>query len=96
MVLSDIARAMLILMMPFSAARSPAFIYLVAGCIGIFSALFSPSQVKAVADLCRPQQLVKANSYLSIVRDGESSPDISSAEVSWPGWGTHPRSCSIR
>lgn len=88
MVLSDIARAMLILMMPFSAARSPAFIYLVAGCIGIFSALFSPSQVKAVADLCRPQQLVKANSYLSIVRDGGEFAGylIGGGLVAWLGY----------
>ena len=70
MVVSDLARAALILLMPFSASASPRLIYLVAACIGVFSALFGPSQVKAVADICRPEQLVKANSHLSAVREG--------------------------
>src|SRR5680860_1433243 len=48
MVLSDIARALLVLAMPLAATQSVALIYVVAGVIGVFSALFNPSQVRLV------------------------------------------------
>jgi len=70
MVMADIARALLIVAMPFAAQRGVGLIYLVAVLVGCFSAVFNPSQVKLVGDVATPSQLVKANSYLSIARDG--------------------------
>ena len=70
MVASDLARAVLILLMPFAARYSTAYIYLVAGLVGVFSAVFNPSQVKVVGELVRRERLVRANSYLSVSRDG--------------------------
>src|SRR5660397_246157 len=43
---------------------------LVAGVIGVFSALFNPSQVRVVGQLVSSDKLVKANSYLSVSREG--------------------------
>ncbi len=70
MVVADVARAVMMLMMPLAAGRSVGLIYAVAGSVGVFSALFNPSQVKVVGDLVPVEGLVKANSYLSIAREG--------------------------
>jgi MFS family permease len=70
MVLSDIARAALIVLMPLAAVKSIALIYVIAAAVGSMSAVFNPSQVKLVGDLVDPARLVKANSYLSLARDG--------------------------
>jgi MFS family permease len=70
MILADICRAGLIFAMPFLARQSIAYIYVVAGLMGVFSALFNPGQVKLVGDLVEHKDLVKANSYLSVSRDG--------------------------
>ena len=64
------ARAFMVLLMPLAASRSVALIYVVAAAMGVFSALFNPSQVKVVGELIPGEGLVKANSYLSIARDG--------------------------
>jgi MFS family permease len=70
MVLADAARAVLIFAMPFLAQRATGLIYVVAGLMGIFSALFNPGQIKLIGELVAREQLVKANSYLGISRDG--------------------------
>ncbi|GAB4253398.1 MAG: MFS transporter [Thermoleophilia bacterium] len=70
MVVADLARAVLILLMPFAAARSVGLVYVVAGTIGVFSSIFNPSQVKLVGEVARREDLVRVNSYLSIAREG--------------------------
>jgi len=70
MVLSDIARALLVLAMPLAATQSVALIYVVAGVIGVFSALFNPSQVRLVGQIVARNMLVRANSHLSVSREG--------------------------
>jgi MFS family permease len=70
MVVADVARAVMMLMMPLAASRSVGLIYLVAAGVGVFSALFNPSQVKLIGELVSADGLVKANSYLSIAREG--------------------------
>jgi MFS family permease len=70
MVMADLARALLIMAMPFAANLSVGAIYLVAMAIGMFSAVFNPSQVKVVGEIASPEELIRANSYLSIARDG--------------------------
>lgn len=70
MVLSDFARALLIVLMPLAARQSVALIYVIAASVGAMSAVFNPSQVKLVGDLVAAPKLVKANSYLSLARDG--------------------------
>lgn len=70
MVVSDVARAALVLSMPVAASQSVGLIYLVAGVIGVFSALFNPSQVRVIGLMVSPDRLVKANSYLSVFREG--------------------------
>ena len=70
MVVADVARAVMMLMMPLAASHSVGLIYAVAAAIGVFSALFNPSQVKLIGELVPADRLVKANSYLSIAREG--------------------------
>jgi MFS family permease len=70
MVGSDAARAVLILLLPFVAEAATGLIYLIACLVGIFSACFNPGQIKLISELVPREQLVKANSYLSISRDG--------------------------
>ncbi len=70
MVAADLARAVLILLMPFVARYSTADIYVVAGLIGLFSAVFNPSQVKVIGELIARDRLVQANSYLSVSQNG--------------------------
>ena len=70
MVLADAARAVLIFAMPFLAREAVGLIYLVAGLMGVFSAVFNPGQIKLIGELAEREQLVKANSYLSVSRDG--------------------------
>lgn len=70
MIVADLARAGLILLLPFAAITSVRLIYLVACAIGVFTSIFNPSQIKLVGDLAPSDQLVRANSYLSIARDG--------------------------
>jgi MFS family permease len=70
MVVADVARAVMMLMMPVAASRSVGLIYVVAAGVGVFSALFNPSQVKLIGELVPADGLVKANSYLSIAREG--------------------------
>jgi MFS family permease len=70
MVSADVCRAVLILSMPFAAVRSVVFVYVVAGLVGVFTAVFNPTQVKVVGDLVPRGRLIRANSYLSIARDG--------------------------
>ena len=70
MVAADLARAALILLMPFVARHSTVDIYVVAGLIGVFSAVFNPSQVKVIGELIARDRLVQANSYLSVSQNG--------------------------
>src|SRR5665648_983907 len=70
MVVSDLARAMLIVLMPLAARQSVGLIYVIAAAVGTMSAVFNPSQVKLIGDLVEESRLVKANSYLSLARDG--------------------------
>jgi MFS family permease len=70
MVLADLVRAVLILAMPFLAERMVGLVYLVAGLMGVCSALFNPGQVKLVGELVDGEHLVKANSYVGVSRDG--------------------------
>jgi len=70
MVLADVIRAALIFSMPFLAQEAVGFIYLIAALIGVCSALFNPGQIKLVGELVDGEHLVKANSYLSVSRDG--------------------------
>lgn len=70
MVISDLARAVLIFTMPFLAEEAVGLIYLVAALIGVCTALFNPGQIKLVGELVDREHLVKANSYLSVSRDG--------------------------
>ncbi len=70
MVLADLARAVLIFVMPFVAREAVGLIYVVAAFMGIFSALFNPGQIKLIGQLVAREKLVRANSYLSVSRDG--------------------------
>ena len=70
MVVADLARALLIILMPLAARQSVGLIYVIAASVGTMSAVFNPSQVKLVGDLVETSKLVKANSYLSLARDG--------------------------
>ncbi|GEM_PF-1071132 len=70
MVLTDLARAVLIFAMPFLAERLVALVYVIAGLMGVCTAFFNPGQVKLVAELVDREHLVKANSYLGVSRDG--------------------------
>jgi predicted MFS family arabinose efflux permease len=70
MVLADAARAVLIFAMPFAARQSVVLIYVVAGLIGVFSALFNPGQIKLVGEIAEREKLIKANSFLGVSRDG--------------------------
>ncbi|MCL5734419.1 MAG: MFS transporter, partial [Actinobacteria bacterium] len=70
MVLADLGRAVLIFFMPLLAQVSTGYIYLLAALMGVFSSLFNPGQVKLVGELAEKEHLVKANSYLSVSRDG--------------------------
>ncbi|NLE74409.1 MAG: MFS transporter [Actinobacteria bacterium] len=70
MVLADVVRAGLVLAFPFAAGVSVGLIYAVAAVMGVFTSMFNPSQIKLISDLVPTQDLMKANSYLSIARDG--------------------------
>ena len=70
MIASDAARAVLIFVMPFVAERAVGLIYLISFLVGVGSAFFNPGQIKLISDLCDRQHLVRANSYLSVSRDG--------------------------
>lgn len=70
MVLADLARAFLILLLPLAANAAVGLIYVVSVAMGVFTSLFNPSQIKLISDLAPPDMLIKANSYLSIARDG--------------------------
>ena len=70
MVLADLGRAALIFLLPILAQEAVGLIYLVAAFMGIFSSLFNPGQIKLVGELAHTSQLVRANSYLSVSRDG--------------------------
>jgi MFS family permease len=70
MIVADLARAGLIMTMPFAASRSVALVYVVAAALGTFTAVFNPAQVRLVGELADPDALVRANSYLSVARDG--------------------------
>ena len=70
MIGSDAARAVLIFLMPFLAEQAVGLIYAVSFFMGVGSAFFNPGQIKLIGDLCSREQLVKANSYLSVSRDG--------------------------
>ncbi len=59
MVLSDVARAVLIFSMPFLAREAVGLIYLVAALIGVCSALFNPGQIKLIGDLVDREHLVQ-------------------------------------
>lgn len=79
MVIADLARAVLIVLMPLAARQSVGLIYVIAASVGTMSAVFNPSQVKLVGDLVETSKLVKANSYLSLARDGAELGGV-------PGW----------
>jgi MFS family permease len=70
MIVADLARAALILSMPFLAELQVGLIYAVACLMGVFSAVFNPGQMKLTSELVDREGLVKANSYLSVSRDG--------------------------
>ncbi|MBU2601426.1 MAG: MFS transporter [Actinobacteria bacterium] len=70
MVAADVARAVLIMLMPWAARVDVGLIYVVAALMGVFGSVFNPSQVKLVGEIALPRDLVKSNSYLSIARDG--------------------------
>jgi predicted MFS family arabinose efflux permease len=70
MVVADAARAVLIFLMPFLAGVSTVFIYVIACLVGMFSAVFNPGQIKLTSELVDRDDLVKANSYLSVAKDG--------------------------
>ena len=70
MIGADLARAVLIFLMPFVAEIRVGLVYLVACLVGVFSAAFNPGQVKLIAELVSQDRLIKANSYLGISRDG--------------------------
>lgn len=70
MIVADVFRAGLILVMPFLAGQSVAFIYLVAAAMGFFSALFNPAQIKLIGENVEPCHLVRVDSWLSVSRDG--------------------------
>src|SRR5680860_1317055 len=75
MVLSDIARALLVLAMPLAATQSVALIYVVAGVIGVFSALFNPSQVRLVGQIVARNMLVRG--LPRVVTGGEKARKLS-------------------
>jgi len=70
MVAADVARALLIMLMPWAIQVDIGLIYVVAGLMGVFGSVFNPSQVKLVGEIVPSRDLVKSNSYLSIARDG--------------------------
>ena len=70
MITADAARAVLIFLMPFVAEAAVGLIYVISALIGVCSAFFNPGQIKLIGDLCSREHLVRANSYLSVSRDG--------------------------
>ncbi len=70
MVIADLVRAGLVLAFPFAAGVSVGLIYVVAAVMGVFTSIFNPSQIKLISDLVPTRDLMRANSYLSIARDG--------------------------
>ncbi len=66
MVLSDVARAVLIFSLPFLAEASVSLIYAVSVFMGMATAFFNPGQIKLVSDLIDRDSLIKANSYVSV------------------------------
>ena len=70
MVLADLGRAVFIFLLPVLAEQAVGLIYVVAALMGILSSLFNPGQIKLVGELARGDYLVRANSYLSVSRDG--------------------------
>jgi MFS family permease len=70
MIAADLARAALILSLPFLAQVQVGLIYAVACLMGVFSAVFNPGQMKLTSELVDREGLIKANSYLSVSRDG--------------------------
>jgi MFS family permease len=70
MIVADLARAAAIISMPFLAEARVGLIYAVACLMGIFTALFNPGQMKLTSELVGREELIKANSYLSVSRDG--------------------------
>lgn len=70
MVLADFCRAVLIFVMPWLARESAAYIYVVAALMGVFTAIFNPGQIKLIAELAAREDLVRANSYLSVSQTG--------------------------
>ncbi len=70
MVLSDLVRGAMVMALPFAAGASVALVYVVAAMMGIFTSIFNPSQIKLIGDLVPQSELMRANSYLSIARDG--------------------------
>lgn len=70
MILADLGRAVLIFVLPLLAQQSTGYIYLVAALMGIFSSLFNPGQIKLVGELAEREDLVWANSYLSVSQTG--------------------------
>jgi MFS family permease len=70
MIVADLARAAAIISLPFLAEVRVGLIYAVACLMGIFTAVFNPGQMKLTSELVGREELVKANSYLSVSRDG--------------------------
>ncbi len=70
MVAADLARAVLVFCMPLLAARAVGLVYVVAALMGVFSSLFNPGQIKYIGEVVQERDLVRANSYLGVARDG--------------------------
>jgi MFS family permease len=70
MIVADLVRAAAIISMPFLAEAHVGLIYAVACVMGVFTAVFNPGQMKLTSELVGREELIKANSYLSVSRDG--------------------------
>ncbi len=70
MVGSDLVRAVLIFSLPFVAGEAVGLVYVVAALMGVFSGLFNPGQIKYVSEVVDRKNLVQANAFLGVARDG--------------------------
>ena len=66
MVAADLARAVLIFLLPSVARAEIGLVYVIAALVGVCTAFFNPGQLKLVGELVSPDHLVKANSYLGV------------------------------
>lgn len=68
MVVADLARAGLVLLIPWLAPLNISFVYVLALLVTVFSLFFIPARLAILPDIVRPRELLMANSFFEISR----------------------------